>query len=127
MSIKNQLRAAILSGGAKGSAEDTSTSIQLSTLTNYTAPADGAVYAHAVTNLDGATTVGLSKNRDFGSSISFKSANGWNTWLNLPVRKGDSVSFASYNNSVFEAYFVKLVGGGVKTLWHSLFGGLCHA
>ena len=127
MSIKNHLRAAILSGGAKGSRENAESLVSISTASSYVAPADGAVYIKAKTDQAGGSALGLQKH---GSLLTYFTAvcePDWDNASRLPVRKGDTVSFIAYNMKDISAVFVKLVGGGVKTLWHSLFGGLCHA
>lgn len=47
----------------------------------------------------------------------------------IPVKKGAQVKVSTRGSyKVWWAHFIKVIGGGgVKTLWHSSFGGLCHA
>ena len=126
MSIKNQLRAAILSGGAKGSGENIESLVTISTASPYVAPSDGTVYIKAFVDQYGGAVLGLGKHEAIQKQFTAMCNPDWANALGLPVRKGDTVSFLAYNMKGINAVFVKLVGG-VKTLWHSLFGGLCHA
>ena len=126
MSIKNQLRAAILSGGAEGSRENLSTAVYIPTTSSYVAPANGAVYLRGATKASGGMSLGLTKN-GIGSVVTATAESTWINIVTIPVRKGDSVYFGMSNIGNAIACFVKLVGGGLKALWHSYFGGLCHA
>lgn len=126
MSIKNQLRAAILSGGAEGSGENLSTAVYIPTTSSYVAPANGAVYLQGATKASGGMSLGLTKN-GIGSVVTATAESTWINIVTIPVRKGDSVYFGMSNIGNAIACFVKLVGGGLKALWHSSFGGLCHA
>lgn len=127
MSIKNQLRAAILSGGAEGSSEHPSAIVAIQPSNGYVAPANGAVYFNGKANGTGGTAMSIVKNGGLSSAFTAQVDSTWFNSVSLRVRKGDVISFGSYNLSDVHVYFVSLVGGGVKTLWHSLFGGLCHA
>ena len=132
MSIKNQLRAAILSGGAEGASPSGQTVTMSATpsiqawgkISEFTSPCNGFVILRgrstdvkgmAATATNNAGYVGMNwatQGVDFGYS--------------KQVRKGDFVDIqGSYLVSITVTVF-KLVGG-VKPLWHSLFGGLCHA
>lgn len=122
MSIKNQLRAAILSGGATASAPG-SKAIDFQGDV-YTAPSDGyvcyGVRASAANQWFSIYSTGIESTASITNE-------GQNPATFIPVRKGQQVSLSKDSSSVVNyRRFIKLVGG-VKTLWHSLFGGLCHA
>lgn len=71
MSIKDQLRAAILSGGAEGPRENLSTSVHIPTTSPYVAPSNGTVVTAATEP----------------------------TWINIvtiPVRKGELGVYAGF-------------------------------
>lgn len=129
MSIKDQLRAAILSGGAEGSRENLSTSVHIPTTSPYVAPSNGTVYLQGATQASGGMSLGLTKN-GIGSVVTAAAEPTWVSIVTIPVRKGDTVYFGLHNITNAVACFVKLVGGvgwGLKALWHSYFGELCHA
>ena len=122
MSIKNQLRATILSGGATASAPG-SKAIDFQGDV-YTAPSDGyvcyGVRASAANQRFSIYSTGIESTASITNE-------GQNPATFIPVRKGQQVSLSKDSSSVVNyRRFIKLVGG-VKTLWHSLFGGLCHA
>lgn len=125
MSIKDQLRAAILSGGMNGSAPSTSTSITLADNTkNFVPPCDG--YLHFRGELD--------SNDKWLSLLQYDYGRSYDNTGSAPledvirVRKGVPVLFnAKEGVLIKQLKFFKCVGGGLKALWHSLFGGLCHA
>lgn len=132
MSIKDQLRAAILSGGATGaspSGEDVSINCkgtvgEWETISTFVAPANGYVQIQG-------------KSTDVGGMATLTSTSGyagmnWATsglhfGFSLPVKKGETVTCQGARLANIAVQMLKLVGGGVKALWHSLFGGLCHA
>lgn len=134
MSIKNQLRAAILSGGATGaspSGEAVSINCkgtvgEWETISTFVAPANG--YAQI-----------QGKSTDVGGMATLTSTSGyagmnWATMglhfgFSLPVKKGENVACSGARLTNITVQMLKLVGGGgwVKALWHSSFGGLCHA
>lgn len=126
MSIKDQLRAAILSGGAEGSSESTSTVVSI-LASNYVAPADGTIYLLGRAKATGGTSLAIHKNDIASSAFTAQTEATWFNSLSIRVRKCDAIRLYSYNVAEVFANFVKLVGGGLKSLWHSLFGGLCHA
>ena len=126
MSIKDQLRAAILSGGAEGSSEHPSNIVSFQLSSGYVAPANGAIYFNGKANETGGTSMTITKNGGLGSAFTAKVDATWFNSVSLRVRKGDVISFGVYNLSDAHVYFVSLVGG-LKALWHSSFGGLCHA
>lgn len=125
MSIKDQLRAAILSGGMNGSAPSTSTSITLADNTNnFVPPCDGYLHFRGELASDG-KWLSLFQ-YDYGRSYD----NTGSAPLEdvIRVRKGVPVLFnAKEGLLIRQLKFFKCVGGGLKALWHSYFGGLCHA
>ena len=123
MSIKNQLRAAILSGGATASAPG-SKAIDFQGDV-YTAPSDGYVCYGVRASAANQWFSIYSAPIENTSSITNE---GQNPAMFVPVRKGQQVNLNKDSSCVVNyRRFIKLVGGGVKTLWHSLFGGLCYA
>ena len=112
MSIKDQLRAAILSGGAEGSSEHPSNIVSIQLLSGYVAPANGAIYFNGKANETGGMAVSITKNNGLGSAVTAKVDATWLNSVSLRVRKGDVISFGSYNLSDVHVYFVSLVGGG---------------
>lgn len=112
MSIKNQLRAAILSGGAKGSGENIESLVTISTASPYVAPSDGTVYIKALVDQYGGAVLGLGKHDAIQEQFTAMCNPDWANALGLSVRKGDTVSFLAYNMKGINAVFVKLVGGG---------------
>lgn len=125
MSIKDQLRAAILSGGMNGSAPSTSTSITLADNTkNFVPPCDG--YLHFRGELDSNDKWLSLFQYDYGRSYDNTGSEPLEDVIR--VRKGVPVLFnAKEGLLIKQLKFFKCVGGGLKALWHSLFGGLCHA
>lgn len=125
MSIKDQLRAAILSGGMTGAAPSTSISITLADNTkNFVPPCDG--YLHFRGELE-STDKWLSLFQyDYGRSYDNTGSAPLEDLVR--VRKGAPVAFNCKEGMLIKQLkFFKCVGGGLKALWHSLFGGLCHA
>ena len=123
MSIKNQLRAAILSGGATASMPSTNAIVIPSG--RYIAPTNGYVCVQANgSQLTSYVAVTLDQGVQ---QIIPATAVGQGLSAYTPIGKGQSVTTVAQDFSAVNCLFVKLVGGGVKTLWHSLFGGLCHA
>lgn len=130
MSIKNQLRAAILSGGsmaampAPGSASAINLQLENNKTSHFVAPYDGYITVAAGT--DARARIRISSSSCETSAGRIDGGNAAATFL--PISKGCGYDVQLINvETIFFARFVKLVGGGVKTLWHSLFGGLCHA
>ena len=127
MSIKDQLRAAILSGGMNGSAPSTSTSIALVDNTNnFVPPCDGYLHFRGE----------LASNDRWLSLFQYDYGRSYDNTGSAPledvirVRKGVPVLFnAKEGWLILQLKFFKCVGVGVglKALWHSSFGGLCHA
>ena len=111
MSIKDQLRAAILSGGAEGSSEHPSNIVSIQLSSGYVAPANGAIYFNGKANETGGMAVSITKNNGLGSAVTAKVDATWLNSVSLRVRKGDVISFGSYNLSDVHVYFVSLVGG----------------
>ena len=123
MSIKNQLRAAILSGGATASMPSTNAIVIPSG--RYIAPTNGYVCVQANgSQLTSYVAVTLDQGVQ---QIIPATAVGQGLSAYTPIGKGQSVTTVAQDFSAVNCLFVKLVWGGVKTLWHSLFGGLCHA
>ena len=123
MSIKNQLRAAILSGGATASAPGGKAIDFQGDV--YTAPSDGYVCYGVRASAANQWFSIYSAPIENTSSITNE---GQNPAMFVPVHKGQQVSLSKAISCVVNyRRFIKLVGGGVKALWHSLFGGLCHA
>lgn len=132
MSIKNQLRAAILSGGATGaspSGEAVSINCkgtvgEWEAISTFVAPANGYVQIQGKsTGVDGMATM---------TSTSGYAGMNWATaglhfGFSLPVKKGETVTCQGARLVNITVQMLKLVGGGLKALWHSSFGGLCHA
>lgn len=125
MSIKDQLRAAILSGGMNGSAPSTSTSIALADNTNnFVPPCDGYLHFRGE----------LASNDRWLSLFQYDYGRSYDNTGSAPledvirVRKGVPVLFNAKEGLLIQQLkFFKCVGGGLKALWHSYFGGLCHA
>ena len=113
MSIKDQLRAAILSGGMNGSAPSTSTSITLADNTkNFVPPCDG--YLHFRGELDSNDKWLSLFQYDYGRSYD----NTGSTPLEdvIRVRKGVPVLFnAKEGLLIKDLKFFKCVGGGAKS------------
>ena len=123
MSIKDQLRAAILSGGAKA-AMPAANNVDFTEGT-YVAPADGYVCFSVRSTF---VNQWLSADATPIQSVQAISSAGQNPCVFVPVRAGQTVTLASDSAAVVNfRRFIKLVGGGLKALWHSSFGGLCHA
>jgi hypothetical protein len=132
MSIKDQLRAAILSGGATGaspSGEAVSINCkgtvgEWEAISTFVAPANGYVQIQGKsTGVDGMATM---------TSTSGYAGMNWATMglhfgFSLPVKKGETVTCQGARLANITVQMLKLVGGGLKALWHSYFGGLCHA
>lgn len=132
MSIKDQLRAAILSGGATGaspSGEAVSINCkgtvgEWEAISTFVAPANGYVQIQGKsTGVDGMATM---------TSTSGYAGMNWTTsglhfGFSLPVKKGETVTCHGARLANITVQMLKLVGGGLKALWHSYFGGLCHA
>lgn len=130
MSIKNQLRAAILSGGSTA-AMPSNSEVYIGNLKEgpnpYVAPDNGYIVA-AVTGDASKAALRITANKLEGCSHKNGATGEVAASVSVPVKKGDTADIVLTNvTQVYFARFVKLVGGGVKTLWHSLFGGLCHA
>ena len=130
MSIKNQLRAAILSGGsmaampAPGVASAINLKLENNKTNHFVAPYNGYITVAAGT--DARARIRISSSSCETSAGRIDGANAAAT--SLPISKGSGYDVELINaETVFFARFVKLVGGGLKALWHSLFGGLCHA
>lgn len=131
MSIKDQLRAAILSGGATGaspSGEAVSINCkgtvgEWEAISTFVAPANGYVQVQGEsTGVDGMATI---------TSTSGYAGMNWATaglhfGFPLPVKKGENVACYGTRLTNITVEMLKLVGG-LKALWHSSFGGLCHA
>lgn len=130
MSIKDQLRAAILSGGATASMPSTS-EVYIGNLKEgsnpYVAPDNGYIVA-AVTGDASKAALRITANKLEACSHKNSSTGEVAASVSLLVRKGDTADIVLTNvTQVYFARFVKLVGGGLKALWHSYFGGLCRA
>lgn len=130
MSIKDQLRAAILSGGATAampvpiSANVIDLLLEDNKITHLVAPYDGYITIAAGT--DARARIRISSSSCETSAGRIAGGNAAATFL--PISKGCGYDVQLINvETIFFARFVKLVGGGLKSLWHSLFGGLCHA
>ena len=130
MSIKNQLRAAILSGGATaampapGSASAIDLQLENNKTNHFVAPYGG--YITVAGGTDARARIRISSSSCETSAGRIDGGNAAATFL--PISKGCGYDVQLVNvETIFFARFVKLVGGGVKALWHSLFGGLCHA
>lgn len=110
MSIKDQLRAAILSGGMNGSAPSTSTSITLADNTNnFVPPCDGYLHFRGELASDG-RWLSLFQ-YDYGRSYD----NTGSAPLEdvIRVRKGVPVSFNAKEGLLIQQLkFFKCVGGG---------------
>ena len=131
MSIKNQLRAAILSGGSMAAMPSNSEIYLGSNLKEgsnpYVAPDNGYIVA-AVSGDAGKAALRITTNKLEACSHKNSATGEVAASVSLLVKKGDTADIVLTNvTKVYFARFVKLVGGGVKALWHSLFGGLCHA
>ena len=121
MSIKNQLRAAILSGGAKAFCPR-GDFVEFNSQT-FVAPQNGYICLGVRANA-------VNQWFSLGASVSQVQAipnAGQNPEGYIPVRKGETARLA-YSDGMpvnFMRFFPSV--GGVKALWHSSFGGLCHA
>ncbi len=132
MSIKNQLRAAILSGGATGaspsgqivSISSKNTVAAWDTICSFVASNCGYVSIRARSSTSAGMATIASNGTYSGMSWAF---DGLDFGFYLPVKKGEIVSIEGGDLNEIRVTLVKLVGGGVKALWHGLFGGLCHA
>lgn len=131
MSIKNHLRAAILSGGATGaspsgqivSISSKNTVAAWDTICSFVASNCGYVSIRARSS----TRQGMATIASNGTYSGMPWAlDGLDFGFYLPVKKGETVSIEGGDLNEIRVTLVKLVGG-VKTLWHSIFGGLCHA
>lgn len=119
MSIKDQLRAAILSGGMNGSAPSTSTSITLADNTkNFVPPCDG--YLHFRGELD--------SNDKWLSLLQYDYGRSYDNTGSAPledvirVRKGVPVLFNAKEGVLIQQLkFFKCVGGGAKSPVAQLF------
>lgn len=122
MSIKNQLRAAILSGGAKAFCPR-GDFVDFNSQT-FVAPQNGYICLGVQSN---AVNQWFSLSATVSQVQAIPNA-GQNPEGYIPVRKGETarIVYADGMPVNFMRFFPS-VGGGVKTLWHSLFGGLCHA
>lgn len=121
MSIKDQLRAAILSGGAKAFCprEDF---VDFNSQT-FVAPQNGYICL-------GVRSTAVNQWFSLAASVSQVQAipnAGQNPEVYIPVRKGETARLAHADSMPvnFMRFFPSV--GGVKALWHSYFGGLCHA
>lgn len=132
MSIKDQLRAAILSGGATGaspSGEAVSINCkgtvgEWEAISTFVAPANGYVQIQGKsTGVDGMATMTSTS----GYAGMNWTASGLHFGFSLPVKKGETVTCQGSRLANITVQMLKLVGGGLKALWHSYFGGLCHA
>lgn len=85
-------------------------------------PSDGFVSIYSPSGRDRELKAYSNEGNYVMSGIQLPSANGGAIFI--PVRKSSMVLLSATKESTVR--FVKLVGG-VKSLWHSLFGGLCHA
>lgn len=130
MSIKDKLRAAILSGGAKAAMPVSSNGkvidlqIADNATTHFVAPYDGYITVAAGTNAQ--SRIRISSSTCEASAGRNSSGNAAAAFLPISKGCGYDVQMISVG-TVYFARFVTLVGGGLKALWHSLFGGLCHA
>lgn len=122
MSIKDQLRAAILSGGAKAFCPR-GDFVDFNSQT-FVAPQNGYICL-------GVQSTAVNQWFSLVASVSQVQAipnAGQNPEVYIPVRKGETARLAhSDGMPVNFMRFFPSVGGGVKALWHSYFGGLCHA
>lgn len=121
MSIKDQLRAAILSGGAKAFCPR-GDFVDFNSQT-FVAPQNGYICL-------GVRSTAVNQWFSLAASVSQVQAipnAGQNPEGYIPVRKGETARIA-YSDGMpvnFMRFFPSV--GGVKALWYSLFGGLCHA
>lgn len=121
MSIKDQLRAAILSGGAKAFCPR-GDFVDFNSQT-FVAPQNGYICLSVQSN---AVNQWFSLVASVSQVQAIPNA-GQNPEGYIPVRKGETARIA-YSDGMpvnFMRFFPSV--GGVKTLWHRLFGGLCHA
>lgn len=121
MSIKDQLRAAILSGGAKAFCPR-GDFVDFNSQT-FVAPQNGYICLGVRSNA-------VNQWFSLGASVSQVQAipnAGQNPEGYIPVRKGETARLAYCDGMPvnFMRFFPSV--GGVKALWHSYFGGLCHA
>ena len=130
-SKKDYLRATILSGGATGaspsgqivSISSKNTVAAWDTICSFVASNCGyvSIRARSSTSQGMATIASTSTYSGMPWAL-----DGLDFGFYLPVKKGEAISIQGSALDEIRVTLVKLVWG-VKTLWHSLFGGLCHA
>lgn len=87
---------------------------------SYTPPEDGYI------SLAVDATRGIQGNNGIGLEQGLTGASGTHS-ISLPVRKGVSVTISSYDvGTVWRAYFLRLVGGGVNCLFALFSKGACY-
>lgn len=92
-------------------------------------PVDG-YFSMTVSDTEGSDKqyMGLKVHTDGVEQSATVNNSGLSYACHVPVKRGSSVNIDSRGSSkVWWAHFVKVIGGGLKALWHNLFGGLCHA
>ena len=128
--MKDFLRSSIMAGGsvaAAPSGQTVSISAKSSVgdwaeICNFVSPNNGYVQVKGISTELGAVSTILVDSGFAGASWS---GSGLDLGYCLPVKRGDTVNvFGSYLKNVT---VVLRVLGGLKSLWHSSFGGLCHA
>ena len=129
MSIKNQLRAAILSGGATGASPDPSKgkTTFADNSESIIPSANGVLHVRAQgtpTEIGAWLTV-FSDNGAYGVACDAPQTTPCNVLIS--VKKGMRMWLRAANGMKITEIWLTKSSGGVKTLWHSLFGGLCHA
>ena len=135
--LKELLRTEALAGGARGAALDTSTYTSITPpakggSVDYIAPTNGEVHVtgeYKTTDSWNSMWTFTNDAAQVGSALG--GATGW-VAFRTRVKKGDRVTIGnSGETKVASVGFFKDIGGGerggVKALWHSSFGGLCHA
>lgn len=136
--MKDLLRAETLKVGSRG-AMPSNQIITLVEKTNFTspngesvryvAPCDGVLSAFLqAAGRDSNTTPGVNIADGDGRRHAARTTDGS---VHMNLRKGNSAAVSFYEAREYIGQwivrFTKTVGGGIKALWHSSFGGLCHA
>lgn len=139
MSVKKLYRALISSPFvSERSAPDGSNQIDISSVITggtpstdlfYTPPADGYV-SFAINNNSQSNMFVRINAENVESALTVAPDSDFSTGIR--VRRGSALSlYFSVIPQVYRARFIRTVGGGggggLKALWHSYFGGLCHA
>ena len=127
---KDYLRAAILSGGSTGASPDPSKgkTTFADNSESIIPSADGVLHVRAqgTSSEIGAWLTVFSDNGAYGVACDAPKTTPCNVLIS--VKKGMRMWLRAANGmKITEIWLTKSSGGGVKTLWHNLFGGLCHA